>query len=236
MSNQNAAKLIVLYPSPWSERVRWAFKYKGASYDKQDYQPGGGEEDLKRLSGQKQVPVLMLDDRIIPDSTAILDWLDERYPVPALRPKSPEELAEVMHWEELMDWVLGPQARLVTVGRLLHAGDPQLQQIGRFIGQKYGYSAYAESHANSALWRVLNILKYGLAGRDYLVGGRFSRADLTVASMLGAVNPAPDDLFVLPEPFRSMFTLSVATQPEFATVFQWRDDIYRKHRGETVTP
>ncbi len=48
----DTAKLIQLYQSPWSERVRWGFEFKGVPYTKQDYQIGVGEEDLKKQTGQ----------------------------------------------------------------------------------------------------------------------------------------------------------------------------------------
>ena len=84
--------------------------------------------------------------------------------------------------------------------------------------------------------RVLTILKHFLAGRDYLVGNSFTRADLTTASLLSVVNPAPDDLFSFPAPLRALFTDPAAREPAFESVFAWRDQIYRTHRGGPVTP
>jgi glutathione S-transferase len=54
-------KLVQMYASPWAERVRWAFKYKGVAYEKENYQPGVDEEKVKKLTGQAQVPVLLVD-------------------------------------------------------------------------------------------------------------------------------------------------------------------------------
>jgi glutathione S-transferase len=83
---------------------------------------------------------------------------------------------------------------------------------------------------------VLTILKHSLAGRNYLVGTTFTRADLTTASILAVVNPPPDDLFFFPAPVRARFTDPVAQNSEFAPIFAWRDQIYRKHRGGPVKP
>src|SRR5215472_8890727 len=138
----STVKLIQLYQSPWSERARWALEFKGVSYEKQDYQIGAGEEELKKLTGQAQVPVLAVNGTIIPDSTAILNWLEEHKPEPALLPRSDKGRAEVMLWEELMDWALGPQGRLLIAGKLSRSPDPQLQQAGQFFSQKYQYSPY----------------------------------------------------------------------------------------------
>ena len=63
-------KLIHMYASPWAERVRWALTFKGVPYEKQNYQPRVGEEAVKKLTGQAQVPVLLVNGTVISDSTA----------------------------------------------------------------------------------------------------------------------------------------------------------------------
>jgi glutathione S-transferase len=230
------AKLIQLYQSPWSERARWGFEYKHVPYEKEEYQIGAGEEALKKQTGQAQVPVLLVDGKVISDSTAILNWLEEQHAQPALLPKSDKERAQVMMWEELMDGVLGPQGRLLILGKFLRSDNPQMRQGGQFMGQKYQYSPYAEEHANAVVTRMLTILQHTLEGRDYLVGNSFTRADLTTACMLAVLNPPPDELFLFPAPTRPMFTAQSALAPAFVPVFAWRDQIYRKHRGGPVEP
>ncbi len=232
----STTKLIQMYSSPWSERVRWALAFKGVPYETQDYQPGAGEEEVKKLTGQTQVPVLLTDGKVIPDSTAILNWLEGYRPQPSLMPQSEKDRAQVTLWEELMDGVLGPQARMLVIGRLLRSGASELQPAGKFFAQKYQHSPYAEEHARVTVERVLTSLKDTLSGRQYLVGDAFSRADLTVACMLMFLKPAPDELLVFPPPMRSMYTEPLAEGPAFAATFAWRDQMYRMHRGEVVKP
>ena len=229
-------KLIHLYASPWSERVRWAFTFKGVPYEKIEYRPGVDEEQVKKLTGQAQVPVLLTNGSVIPDSTAILNWLEQQKPEPRLMPESQKDQAQVVIWEELMDGVLGPQARLLVIGRLLPSNDPELQQAANYFAQKYQYSPYAESHARTIVKRILPSLRHALDGREYLVGRSFTRADLFAASMVGLMNPASDDLFEFPVVMRQAFTEPVAKDSEFAPIFAWRDEMYRKHRGEVVKP
>src|SRR5215472_18641847 len=112
-------KLFHMYASPWAERVRWALKYKDVPYEKENYQPGVDEEKIKKLTGQAQVPVLMVDGKPIPDSTAILNWLEQYKSQPSLMPIAEKDRAQVMMWEELMDGVLGPQARILIIGHFL---------------------------------------------------------------------------------------------------------------------
>jgi glutathione S-transferase len=208
-------KLIQMYASPWAERVRWALTFKGVPYEKQNYEPGVDEEAVKKLTGQAQVPVLLVNGTVIPDSTAILNWLEEYKPQPALLPASEKDRAQVMLWEELMDGVLGPQARMLIVGHFLQSGEPELQKGGRYFAQKYQHSPYAEEHAKVTVERILTILKHALEGRQYLVGEAFSRADVTAASMLLLVNPPPDELFLFPAPMRPMYTVPLTRQAAF---------------------
>ena len=229
-------KLINMYASPWAERVRWALTFKGVPYEKQEYRPGVDEEAVKKLTGQAQVPVLLVNGTVIPDSTAILNWLEEYKPQPALLPASEKDRAQVILWEEVMGGVLGPQARLLIVGHFLRSGESELQQGGSYFAQKYQHSAYAEEHAKVTVERILTSLKHALDGRQYLVGDTFTRADIIAASMLLMVNPAPDDLFLFPAAMRPMYTVPLTQDSAFAPIFAWRDEIYRKHRGEAVKP
>ena len=48
-------KLISMYGSPWSERVRWAFAFKKLPYEKQNYEAGVDEAAVKKLTGQAMV-------------------------------------------------------------------------------------------------------------------------------------------------------------------------------------
>src|SRR5271167_2313723 len=149
----STTKLITMYGSPWSERVRWALKFKGVAYEKETYEPGVDEEKIKKLTGQALVPVLIADGKIIPDSTAILEWLEDSMPEPALLPRSEKDRAQVTLWEELMIGVLGPQGRTLIVGRLLRSREPEMQRGGQFFGGKYGHSPYAEEQARLTVKR-----------------------------------------------------------------------------------
>jgi glutathione S-transferase len=192
------------------------------------------EEAVKKLTGQAQVPVLLVDGTVIPDSTAILNWLEQHHPQPALMPATEKDRAQVMLWEELMDGVLGPQARMLIIGHFLRSSEPELQQGGRYFAQKYQHTSYAEERAKVTVERILTILKHALDGRQYLVGDTFTRADLTTASMLLLVKPPPDDLFLFPALMRPMYTAPLDSAS--APIFAWRDQMYRKHRGEAVRP
>lgn len=232
----STTKLITMYLSPWSERVRWALAFKHLPYEKENYQAGVDEEKVKKLTGQAMVPVLIADGKVIHDSSAILEWLEDAKPEPPLLPKSEKDRAQVTLWEELMIGVLGPQGRTLITGRLLRISSPEAQQSGQYFASKYGHSAYAEEQAALTVKRLLVSLKHTLAGRQYLVGDAFTRADLTTASMLMLLKPPPDELFFLPAQVRPIYFEPAAEDAAFSGIFAWRDEMYKRHRGEVVKP
>ena len=232
----STTKLITMYGSPWSERVRWAFAFKKLPYEKQNYEAGVDEAAVKKLTGQAMVPVLITGDKVIPDSSAILDWLEVTRPEPALLPKSAKDRAMVTLWEEIALNALGPHGRTLITGRLLHIDDPEAQKSGKYFAEKYGYSEFAEEQSRLTVARILTSLRDTLSGRQYLVGDTFTRADVTVAAMLMLLKAAPQEYFVFTPELRFIYLDQLGDDPAFSPVFAWRDEMYQKHRGEVVKP
>jgi glutathione S-transferase len=81
-----AVKLIQIPFSHNCIKVRVALAAKSLRYDLENIRPMDRSEVI-RVSGQGLVPVLVDGDRAIADSTAILLYLDERYPDPPLVPR-----------------------------------------------------------------------------------------------------------------------------------------------------
>jgi len=93
-------KLYNFFRSSASYRVRIALNLKGVPYE---YVPihlrrGGGEQytpAYKALNPQGIIPTLEDDGRVLTQSLAILEYLEERYPEPALLPRDPADRATV---------------------------------------------------------------------------------------------------------------------------------------------
>jgi len=91
-------KLYNFFRSGTSHRLRIALNLKGlsADYVAVDLRT---EEHLgaafKALNPQGLVPALAVDDTVLIQSPSIIEWLEERYPTPALLPAKPEDRARV---------------------------------------------------------------------------------------------------------------------------------------------
>ena len=76
------------YLNSAGERVRIALALKGIDYD---YVSVGqmGWDVYETINPQRLMPALKIGDHIVPQATAILEYLEETYPEPALLPADP---------------------------------------------------------------------------------------------------------------------------------------------------
>lgn len=92
-------KLYDFFRSGASYRVRIALNLKGISFEQVSRHLRKGEQrapDYLKLNPQGLVPTLVLDDgRVLTQSLAIIEWLDETHPNPPLLPKDPFRRAQV---------------------------------------------------------------------------------------------------------------------------------------------
>ena len=101
--------------SAFCEKARLVLAAKGLEYSVVEVVPGVGQLELYRLSGQRQVPVLVDGPEVIADSTAIALHLEARHPQPALLPVDPAARAQVRLLEDWADTTLAAGARLALV-------------------------------------------------------------------------------------------------------------------------
>lgn len=227
-------ELIELYPSPFSERLRWVLEIKRLPYRRRSYQPLAGEAELREQTGQTTVPVFFADGELIGDSSAAVEWIETRQPAPALLPADPRQRLQVRAVELAATEALAPWARLGFIGR---AKAMDLQPLADHFASKYGWSPEREASTAKVLRALLADLTHTVATQSYLVGDRLTRADVTVATMLATVfGHPPDDLFTLDAAMRPMFGLPCGNDSDLAPLRQWRDDLYRRHRGGRVVP
>ncbi|MGH7873290.1 MAG: maleylacetoacetate isomerase [Candidatus Binatia bacterium] len=93
-------KLYTFFRSSASFRVRIALNLKGLSYDHAPIhlRRGGGEQLMaayKSINPQALVPALEDNGKILTQSLAIIEYLEEKYPEPPLLPADPADKAFV---------------------------------------------------------------------------------------------------------------------------------------------
>ena len=96
-------KLHSYFRSSCSWRVRIALNFKGLDYETIPVHlvhDGGQQhsEEHRKLNPMGQVPVLIVDNEPLGQSMAILEYLEDKHPSPALIGSTPEEKAATRMW------------------------------------------------------------------------------------------------------------------------------------------
>jgi glutathione S-transferase len=100
-------RIIGSYLSPYVRKVLACLDIKGLSYEIDPIVPFMGDDRFTRLSPLRRVPVL-LDDRVtVADSSVICQYLEDRYPAPALYPADVADRARARWLEEYADSRMG---------------------------------------------------------------------------------------------------------------------------------
>ena len=180
-----------LYSGPvslFTAKVRIALAEKGLTYDrievgwslKDRYQPH--HPDVDALNPKGQVPVLVDEETVLYDSTLILEYLEDRFPEPALYPSEPRAKARCRQLEGWADETL-----FVPIWDLIEeAVYPASDEAG-------GDSARLEA-AKATLSTHHAELDKQLSGQDWLCDS-FSVADITAMVFVSAaatMGGAPD--------------------------------------------
>lgn len=102
-----SVQIIGSYLSPYVRKVLVVLDLKGIAYEIDPIIPFMGDERFSRLSPVRRIPVL-LDDRVtLADSSVICQYLEDRYPQPALYPLDIADRARARWYEEYADTRMG---------------------------------------------------------------------------------------------------------------------------------
>jgi glutathione S-transferase len=236
--------------SHYSEKARWALDHKRVPHVRRRPAPPAHILFALWLTRGRgfTFPVLELDGRAYGDSSEIIAALEQRWPEPALYPADPAARRRALELEDFFDEEVAPYVRrfafyelrrdpevFVALGAQaapeLFGRSPALAgAIGRaFTGRRYG--ADDAGRAAAALHKAragLDRLEAELGDREYLVGDRFTVADLSAAAVLYPLVLPPEgpiDVDALPEPLER-----VRDELRERPGFRWVAEIYARHR------
>jgi glutathione S-transferase len=237
--------------SHYNEKVRWALDWKRVAHRRVAL----GASYLLRAwwaSGTPKLPVLYFDDGPVGDSTRIIAELEERFPDPPLYPPDPAERERALALEDYFDETIGDPVRSVVVGNLtrrdprdaidaIATSMPQVARMAHAIRPVFKLFYYWRHHIDdAAIDAAPGIIEAGfdrieaeLGDGAYLVGDRFSVADLTAAALLGPVVRPPELEYPLagtmPEPVEAL-RARLAKRP----AWDWILGIWQRHRGDSM--
>jgi glutathione S-transferase/RNA polymerase-associated protein len=178
--------MIVLYEhplSPYAQKVKIALAEKRIDFECRlpDFM-SGRDDAFAAANPRLEVPALVDGDTRVFDSTIILEYVEDRWPTPALLPAAPAERARVRMLEELCDTYVEPISWAAMEIRVFKRATGALaeQLLARGAQQAAGVHRYLERE---------------LAERPWFNGAAFGWGDLSVVPYVEGLantgNPPP---------------------------------------------
>ena len=150
--------------------------------------------DYLKINPNGTIPALVHDDKMLTESTAIMEYVDMAFDGPSLTPESPEERWRMRWWMRFFDQYFAPSISMigwsVFVGPSVRARDPgelkaAIERIPlkerRIAWSKAIYNTFseeelAESRRRGAVGTAC--LEKALSERKWLAGETYSLADI----------------------------------------------------------
>jgi maleylacetoacetate isomerase len=164
--------LYTFWQSSASWRVRWALAIKGVAFEPVTIDLGAGAqrsaEHLER-NPMGRVPVLVIDGHTIGESVAILEYLEETRPEPALYPRDPYQRARVRQVVETVNAAIQP-----------FQNTRAFERAGADAATQRHYAHHFNAVGMQALERLLDEIARELGHGRHAVGDALTAADVFV--------------------------------------------------------
>ncbi len=257
MANPTVSTRPALWHFPishFNEKVRWALDYKRIPHLRQAQGLGYMVKTLW-ATGTMKLPILFLDGKAIGDSTRIIEALERYQPDPSLYPSEERERRRALALEDYFDEEVGHAVRAAILGPLFES-DPDEALRALLTGMPAGAAVRRTARAIFPAFRAFYELRHDMkparvatapakvrSGLDriekelqpsgYLVGDRFTVADLTAAALFCPLVMPAEFQYRPAEPhpksaraFRELLADHVG--------FKWVLEMYRRHRGRSA--
>jgi glutathione S-transferase len=189
--------------SHYSEKARWALDFKGVPYTPRHLVPGFHMRTTRKLAPRSCVPILKTDRTVIQGSSEIIDFLEQTFPERSLTPLDSQDAKAAVEWEKYLDEEIGVTLRLWFYHHTLADRDRAIRflctdatwlqrslfalsfaPIRRKMTELMNINAQTASSAERRFALAFDRLDQALERGPFLVGNRFSRADLSACALL----------------------------------------------------
>ncbi len=168
--------------SPFCRKVRLSLAEKKLEVELVEERYWERDPDFLRRNPAGKVPVVKLDGMTMAESTAICEYLEDRYPEPALLPKEPAARYEV---RRLVGWFDDKFHNEVT-SKLLY------ERVNKKVmGQGYPDSGNVKAGAKAIKFH-LDYMGWLLEERRWLAGNVMTLADFAAAAHLSSLDYISD--------------------------------------------
>jgi len=195
-------RLLTIGPSHYCEKARWALERAGVAFTEEAHLPLLHWPHVVAAVGSRTVPALVGPGVRLGESRDILRFADERSPAHARLYPEGQDGREVARLEALFDTRLGPLVRRLAYcfivpepALFVRVFEPTAAPLERALlrrghgalraalGRAFKVSPRAAVRCQEQLLALYAEVSRDLGERPYLVGDRFSAADLTFAAL-----------------------------------------------------
>jgi glutathione S-transferase len=166
---------MIVYGASLSPFVRKVLAYgaeKGLQLDHKPLGLGSDDPDFLAASPFRKIPAFSDGEFGISDSSAIIHYLEAKYPEPALIPADPQARARTIWFDEFADTILCACGAKMFFNRIV---------APRFLGRE-GDLETADKAEKEELPPILDYLERAIPDSGWLVGEGISLADIAVAT------------------------------------------------------
>ena len=174
--------MLKLYgcPNTRSLRAAWALEEVGAEYEFQTVlllKGEGRRPSFLRVNPAGKVPVLVDGDLVLSESAAICTYIGDLFPASGLTPHwGTQDRARYNQWVAFA--IAELEQPLSTIAKHRFALPEELRV------------PHVEDAAKWEFGRACRVLEKGLADRDYIIGDRFTAADILLVHILAWADSA----------------------------------------------
>jgi glutathione S-transferase len=211
--------------SPFVRKVRVVLAEKGIEYKLEQVSPFKPPPEFLAISPLKRIPVLRDTDlpepNTIPDSSAICDYLEHKFPKPSLYPSDPFLRARALFYEEYADTVLaqavGPGVFFERVVKKMMRQEPNEELVAATLKDK--------------LPQLFTYADNEIGAKKFFVGDAFSIADVAMGTMFVNFEHAGETLDAARWPNLSRYVASIHARPSFKALIDEERPICERFRA-----
>jgi glutathione S-transferase len=211
--------------SPFVRKVRIALAEKGAQYTLEQVSPFNPPPEFLAISPLKRIPVLrdtdVAEPNTLPDSSIICDYLEHKFPSPALYPADPFQRAKALWYEEYADSVMasniGSGLFFERIVKKMMRGQPDESVCQKTLSEK--------------LPPLFDHLEIEVADKEFLAGGAFSIADISIGTMFVNYLHCGETLDEKRWPKLAAYVARIHARPSFKTLIDEETPLIKRFRA-----
>lgn len=201
---------MILYGSSMSPFVRKVIAFaaeKGIELEVRPIGIGDLDPGFRKASPFGKMPALVDGDYRLSDSSAIIHYLEAKYPDPPLIPTDPELRGTCIWYDEFADTILAACGAKMFFNRI----------VAPVFLKRPGDLAAADAAERDELPKILDYIEsVAPEGNTYLVGDSLSLADLAVCAPFANLTHLKVELDRQRYPKTLAFTRRILSRPSFA--------------------